>query len=927
MKILTKPNKFLMSAAILFFGLSLQAQTNVFDDVISISPDHTSLTAALEAAELDDDLQNPNANFTVLAPDNDAFEDLADQLGVTVADLLELDNLGQILLYHVIDTELPSSAIANGDIQAPLSNANTIKFTVTSGGDVFANQAQVNAPDLTADNGVVHSLDAVILSDETVVDVAIDNGFTSLTAAVIAAELLPALTDPFAEYTVFAPSDAAFSDLAAALGTDLDGILENPELANILLYHVLGEEVMSAMIANGDIVTPLNAVNTINLTVTSGGDVFANQAQVELADVGADNGVVHAIDAVITSNETVVDIAIDNGFTSLTAAVVTAELLPALTDPFAEYTVFAPSDDAFADLAAALGTDLDGVLANPELASILTYHVLGEEVMSAMIANGDIVTPLNATNTIKLTATSEGDVFANQAQVELADAGADNGVVHAIDAVITSNETVVDIAIDNGFTSLTAAVVAAELLPALTDPFAEYTVFAPSDDAFADLAAALGTDLDGILENPELANILLYHVLGEEVMSSMINNGDIVTPLNNANTIKLTATESGAVFANQAQVELADVGADNGVVHAIDAVILSSETVVDVAIDNGFTSLTTAVVTAELLPALTDPFAELTVFAPSDAAFNDLAAALGTDLDGVLANPELAGILTYHVLGEEVMSSMINNGDIVTPLNNANTIKLTVTEGGDVFANQAQVELADVGADNGVVHAIDAVILSSETVADVAIDNGFTALTAAVVTAELLPALSDPFAEYTVFAPTDQAFNNLASDLGTDLDGVLATPFLDQILLFHVVGEELFAADLENGSLEMLSGQSTTIDLSDGVQIDNASVVGPDNTADNGVVHAINAVLDGVLSVDELEKVNIDIFPNPTVDFLRVQGFERGNYAVFDTKGTLVKQGLINGTREINLSDLDNGVYILNVQNEESFSNKRFVKL
>ncbi|MCZ4410799.1 fasciclin domain-containing protein, partial [Cryomorphaceae bacterium 1068] len=147
---------------------------------------------------------------------------------------------------------------------------------------------------------------------------------------------------------------------------------------------------------------------------------------------------------------------------------------------------------------------------------------------------------------------------------------------------------------------------------------------------------------------------------------------------------------------NQAVVELADVGADNGIVHAIDAVLLSSETVADVAIDNGFTSLTAAVVTAELLPALTDPFADFTVFAPSDAAFDDLAAALGTDIDGLLADPELANILLYHVLDGSVMSSMINNGDIVTPLNDANTLKLTATSGGDIFINQAVVELADV---------------------------------------------------------------------------------------------------------------------------------------------------------------------------------------------------------------------------------------
>jgi transforming growth factor-beta-induced protein len=614
--------------------------------------------------------------------------------------------------------------------------------------------------------------------------------------------------------------------------------------------------------------------------------------------------------------------------TSLTLALEAAELDDDLQNPNANFTVFAPDDNAFQALADALELTVPDLLELPNLADILLYHVLDSEVGSSAINNGDIVTPLNDANTIKLTATSGGDVFANQAQVNAADLNADNGVVHSLDAVILSDETVVDIAIDNNFTSLTAAVVTAELLPALTNPFANFTVFAPSDAAFNNLASALGTDLEGVLANPELASILTYHVLGEEVMSSMINNGDLVTPLNDANTIKLTVTSEGDVFANQAQVELPDVTADNGVVHAIDAVILSSETVVDIAIDNNFTALATAVITAELLPALTDPFATFTVFAPSDAAFNELADELGTDLDGILNNPELAAILTYHVLGEEVMSSMISNGDLVTPLNDANTIKLTVTSEGDVFANQAQVELPDVAADNGVVHAIDAVILSSETVVDIAIDNNFSALATAVVTAELLPALTDPFAELTVFAPTDQAFSDLAEALETDLDGILALPNLGDILLYHVTAGELLAADLTDGELEMLNGEDVLVDLSEGVQVNNATVTGPNNIAENGVVHIINAVLDqGFLSVSDLEVVDIDIYPNPAVDFLRIQGFERGTYSVFSTTGALVKQGIINGTREVNLSDLEEGVYILNVQNEESISNARFVKM
>ena len=92
-------------------------------------------------------------------------------------------------------------------------------------------------------------------------------------------------------------------------------------------------------------------------------------------------------------------------------------------------------------------------------------------------------------------------------------------------------------------------------------------------------------------------------------------------------------------------------------VHAVDGVLLPFETVVDVAIDNGFTTLTTAVATAELLPALTDPYNEFTVFAPTNDAFDALAVALDTDLAGILALPNLADVLLYHVVSGYVPSN------------------------------------------------------------------------------------------------------------------------------------------------------------------------------------------------------------------------------------------------------------------------------
>ncbi|XOV66394.1 MAG: fasciclin domain-containing protein [Fluviicola sp.] len=570
MKKMLLPMKAYLSAlvlSIMAFGAS--AQTNVFDDVIAPSPNHTSLEAAIIQANLQGALQDPNGTFTVWAPDDAAFDDLATALGTDINGLLALPNLDEILLYHVLGTENNAASLTNGQIETPLNPANTVKITVAGSGDVFVNQAQVNAADLTADNGVVHSTDAVILSVETVADIAIDNGFSTLVTAVATAELLPVVTDPFATLTVFAPDNAAFDDLATALGTDINGLLALPNLADVLTYHVLSTEVDAASVQNGGIVQPVSATNTLKTTVTGGGDVFVNQAQVVLTDLSADNGLVHTMDAVVLPVETVADIAIDNNFSTLVTAVATAELLPAVTDPFATLTVFAPDNAAFDDAAAALGTDINGLLALPNLQDILLYHVLGAEVDAASVQDGGIVTALSTTNTIKTTVTGGGSVFINQAEVQLADLNADNGIVHTLNEVILPNETVVDAAIDNGFTTLTAAVIEAELLPALSDPYTEYTVFAPTDQAFDDYVAGAGITLNDLLAAPNLADVLLYHTLGSEVLSGDLMAGNVTTLEGNDVVVNLT----GGVFINDAEVTMADVDVDNGVVHVINRVL------------------------------------------------------------------------------------------------------------------------------------------------------------------------------------------------------------------------------------------------------------------------------------------------------------------------------------------------------------------
>jgi len=622
--------------------------------------------------------------------------------------------------------------------------------------------------------------------------------------------------------------------------------------------------------------------------------------------------------------QTVLDVVVaSDDHLTLQSAIVAAGLNGTLSGP-GPFTLFAPTDDAFGlldpQMLADLFSDPSGILSD-----YLKYHIHSGELAEADLFDGQVLTMFDG-NTAEITVNTM--TLINDATLTGPDIFATNGIVHIIDVVLippVNANTVVDIIVDSPVhNTLETAIIAAELDDDLATA-GPFTVFAPTDAAFDALPPGV---LDALLMNPttELADVLLYHVLGDNVLAADIVNGLTSTPLNDANTLKFTITTGSSVFANQAEVTMTNLIADNGVVHIIDAVVLPSETVVDVAIDNGFVVLTAAINGAELIPALSDPFAEYTVFAPTDAAFSALPPDLLTDL---LNDPtgELRDILLYHVLGSEVPSGSITNGLITDPLNNENTVKLTLTSANEVFINQAQVSLPDVTADNGIVHVIDAVILPSETVVDIAIDNGFTTLTSAVVAAELVPPLSDPFGTLTVFAPTDDAFADLPD--GT-LDALLTDPTGDlaDILLYHVAGSVALSSDLSDGQvIETLLGEDLAVSIDGMVMINSSTVTLPDLESDNGVVHVINMVLLPPTSILELSDLNISVFPNPTADFIQINSNSQiQNFEIFDLNGSLIfSQSQVQNDR-IDLSDLASGLYEIRVLVDGSIGTAKLLK-
>jgi uncharacterized surface protein with fasciclin (FAS1) repeats len=344
-----------------------------------------------------------------------------------------------------------------------------------------------------------------------IVDTAVSDGrFTTLVTALQAAGLVDTLKSE-GPFTVFAPTDDAFAALPE--GT-LDALLADPQaLSDVLLYHVVPGKVMAADVVNlTSADTALGQPASISFDGTT---VMIDDAQVIIPDIETSNGVIHVIDAVIVpvaSDEAMID---------------GAEL-----GCSQDYTVQA--EDWLSKIA-------DKFYGDP-----LAYTVIFEATNAAASAGGAY------------------DAIANPDIIEV-------GQTLCIPGV--AGQTIVDIAVNDGrFTTLVTALQAADLVETLSGE-GPFTVFAPTDDAFAALPA--GT-LDALLADTEaLSEVLLYHVVPGEVMAA-----DVVT-LDSADTALgqpvVVSVDGGTVKINESQVILTDIQGSNGVIHVIDAVLLPAQ--------------------------------------------------------------------------------------------------------------------------------------------------------------------------------------------------------------------------------------------------------------------------------------------------------------------------------------------------------------
>lgn len=372
----------------------------------------------------------------------------------------------------------------------------------------------------------------------------------------------------------------------------------------------------------------------------------------------------------------------------------------------------------------------------------------------------------------------------------------------------------------------------------------ELTVFAPTNAAFENISDAIPS-----LTNDDLEQIVTYHLLAGTVLSTDLEAQQDVEMLQGELAL-IQSSAAGVTINGFASVVEADLTASNGVIHAIDEVLLPTEyrvalqgpSLVEVAENAGNFETLLGLVDDLGLRTTLQFLGPYTAFAPTDEAFSNLFEVV----DPATLTPEQLGfILTYHVLFGETLSTDLQATQTV-PTVAEEPVYITAGEDGVAVNGTANVTTADVTEPtNGVIHIVDQVLLPNafNTVAGVVSKNYDLATLLSVVAERpaILDVLNDAASSLTVFAPDNAAFT-----AALEAFPELTADQITEILTYHVLAAEVLSTDLEAAqTVETLSEESIYVTVEEGtVTINNsATVTNADLNGNNGVVHVIDGVL------------------------------------------------------------------------------------
>lgn len=850
---------------LLFLGMTVMyftAGAQKIANLVAASPDHTILNQAIVDGDLTAFFEG-GGPITLFAPTDEAFEALpADLLNAMMADPEGV--LRDIVLYHTVPGSYTTGALTDGQQITTVFDNQTVTITVDAG-DYWVNGAMITTSNVNATNGTIQVVDAVLMPQTTTIYdfIAESADHTTLTAALDASGLNATL-DGEGAYTTFAPTDAAFEALPAGL---VDALLTQPEglLTDLLLHHVLDTVLLSTELSDGDMLQTLFG-DELAVSIV-GSDVVIDGAMVTVADQVTSNGVVHVVDAVlIPDSATVYDmVANSEDHMTLESAIDAAELDVTLQSS-GTFTVFAPTDAAFDALPQGA---LDILLADPSgaLTDVLLNHVADTIVLSSGMDDGSTLTSLQGGELV--VANDGSTITINGAEVTVADILATNGVVHVIDMVLVPEGVFCTEYAEGPYTNFNSTFGGAPVATNGICPVNQFTTFEAwaSESYTVDNFVAGTTYTFSICEGPGAGS-------WEPELSVYDPSGALVAIAQDCEitwTPMLSGTyEIGIQEVGYCGAESPNLGTDNGYPTLTCQSANTVYTTVGLSPDHEI--LDSAIVAAGLVGTLNGegPF---TLFAPTDLAFDALPEGL---LSAMLTDPTglLTDLLTYHVVGDNLPSSLLNDGDMLTTLN-GEQVEISI-DGDDIFVNGALITVADVTTDNGVVHIIDAVLVPSDatTIYDVVAGSSDHETLETVIDAAGLEGELSGDNLYTLFAPTDAAF--AAWEEGV-LDSLLASPIdtLVKFLEYHLVSGIQLSSDLSAGPVATVEGSDVmiSIDGSD-VMVNDATVTVADIPAINGVVHVIDVVLTYPgfsVDVGDISALSqLRIYPNPASDFVRM---------------------------------------------------------
>ncbi|CAJ1065094.1 periostin%2C osteoblast specific factor b isoform X2 [Xyrichtys novacula] len=511
-----------------------------------------------DISELRPEIEGPGS-FTFFAPSNEAWDDLDETIKSALVSNVNIE-LYNALHYHMANKRLLTKDLKNGITVTSMYNDLGLYINHYPNGVVTVNCARIIHGNQVATNGVVHVIDRVIsAAGSTIQDVIeVTDELTTLSDLAQTAGLLEKLGEP-GQYTLFAPTNEAFD----SLGSDVLERIQSDEgaLKALLTFHLLNSVQCAEAIMTG---TSYETLEGNNIEIGCDGEsLTVNGVKMVLKkDIVTTNGVIHLIDKVLMPDSAKQVMELVGSSQSIFGDMVSEVGLSAAMRPEAEYTLLAPLNAVFNDEVMAMDQDV--------LKFILENHILKSKVVLGQLFNGQKLETIGG-KYLRVFIYRTAVCIENSCLIRGSKEGS-NGALHVTRTLLKPAEkSMLEILTENGGFKIFLSLMEAAGLTDLLKQEGDYTLFAPSDKAFAALSSY---DLDLLKSDMNaLRTLLLYHINNGVFIGGGLESGvtNLLKSLQGSN-LKVVLADN-KVKVNSVAVPESDIMASNGVVHFVDQVL------------------------------------------------------------------------------------------------------------------------------------------------------------------------------------------------------------------------------------------------------------------------------------------------------------------------------------------------------------------